>query len=121
MIESLDAGLADSIQPLLDNEDVILVVTADHSTPSNGPLIHSGEPVPLLFHGPGVRRDKVDRFDEISVAGGALGTMRGDELMHMILNYTDRARLAGIHDTPEPREYWPGDYASFTVRDRKED
>ena len=40
--------------------------------------------------------------------------------MHMILNYTDRARLAGIHDSPEIREYWPGDYEPFTVRDRED-
>lgn len=120
-IESLDKGLADAIEPLLDNDDVLLVVTADHSTPSHGTLIHSGEPVPVLFNGTGVRRDAVDKFDEIGVASGALGTLRGDELMHMILNYTDRARLAGIHDTPEPREFWPGDYAPFTVRDRGED
>ena len=120
-IESLDKGLADAIQPILRNDDVLLVVTADHSTPSGGTLIHSGEPVPILFNGPGVRRDAVDRFDEIHVACGALGPLRGDELMHMILNYTDRARLGGIHDSPEIREYWPGDYAPFTVRDREGD
>ena len=120
-IESLDKGIAEAIEPLLHNPDLLLVVTADHSTPSCGSLIHSGEPVPLLLNGPGVRRDPVDKFDEVSVACGALGTMRGDELMHTILNYTDRARLGGIHDTPEPREYWPGDYAPFTLKDRGED
>ena len=115
-IESLDRGLAASVKQLM-REDVILVVTADHSTPSMGTLIHSGEPVPLMFAGEGVRRDAVDRFDEISVAGGCLGTMRGDELMHMVLNYTDRACLAGINDTPWARQYWPGDYDAFSLRE----
>jgi 2,3-bisphosphoglycerate-independent phosphoglycerate mutase len=114
-IEALDRGLAEAIDPLLDNDDVLLVVTADHSTPSCGPLIHSGEPVPLMFVGNGVRRDRVTTFDEVSVGGGALGLMRGDEMIHMILNYTDRARLAGIHDTPTVQEFWPGDYDPFTV------
>lgn len=114
-IESLDKGLADCIDPLIHNDDVLLVVTADHSTPSSGPLIHSGEPVPAMFVGDGVRRDAVDAFDEINVAGGALGAMRGDEMMHMILNYLDRARLGGIHDTSLPQEFWPGDYEPFIV------
>jgi len=114
-IEALDRGLAESIDPLLKNEDVLVVVTADHSTPSSGTLIHSGEPVPMMFVGDGVRRDNVTQFDEINVAGGALSCMRGDEMMHMILNYTDRARLGGIHDSPYPQQFWPGDYDPFII------
>lgn len=114
-IESLDKGLAESIDSLIDNDDVLLVVTADHSTPSCGTLIHSGEPVPVMFVGNGVRRDAVQQFDEISVAGGALGSMRGDEIMYMILNYLDKARLIGIHDTPMKQEFWPGDYEPFLI------
>ncbi len=114
-IESLDKGLNESIDSLINNDDVLLVVTADHSTPSCGTLIHSGEPVPLMFVGGGVRRDTVQQFDEVSVAGGALGSMRGDEIMYMILNYLDRARLVGIHDTPMKQEFWPGDYNPFIL------
>ena len=114
-IEALDKGLAESIEPLLYDDDVLLVVTADHSTPSCGNLIHSGEPVPLMFVGNGVRRDAVKQYDEISVAGGALSCMRGDEMIHMILNYLDRARLGGIHDSPLPQEFWPGDYDPFIL------
>ncbi|MGL1861786.1 MAG: alkaline phosphatase family protein [Pseudodesulfovibrio sp.] len=114
-IEALDKGIAASLGPLLDNEDVLIVVTADHSTPSSGDLIHSGEPVPIMFVGDGVRRDAVTQFDEINVAGGALGMMRGDEMIHMILNYTDRARLGGIHDSPYEQQFWPGDYNPFTL------
>lgn len=114
-IEALDRGLGEAIGPLLDNEDVLLVVTSDHSTPSCGPLIHSGEPVPVLFAGRGVRRDAVAVFDEVSVGGGALGLMRGDEMMHMILNYLDRARMEGTHDSPTRQEFWPGDFDPFLV------
>lgn len=114
-IEALDRGLAASVEPLLDNEDVLLVVTADHSTPSSGPLIHSGEPVPIMFVGEGVRRDNVTQFDEISTPGGALSCLRGDEMIHMVLNHLDRARLGGIHDSPHAQEFWPGDYDPFIL------
>ena len=113
-IESLDRGLASALGPLADDPSLLLAVTADHSTPSCGPLIHSGEPVPLLLVGDGVRRDPVDSFDEISVAGGCLGCMRGRELLLTILNHLDKARMEGIHDSPDPVEYWPGDHPPFT-------
>jgi 2,3-bisphosphoglycerate-independent phosphoglycerate mutase len=116
-IESLDRGLTESIDSLLNNDDVLLAITADHSTPSCGTMIHSGEPVPLMFVGGGVRRDNVKSFDEISVAGGSLGSMRGDEMMYMILNYLDKARLIGIHDTPMKQEFWPGDYNPLLIED----
>ncbi|WP_419787406.1 alkaline phosphatase family protein [Pseudodesulfovibrio sp.] len=119
-IESLDQGLSQVVDQLL-RDDVLLVITSDHSTPSTGALIHSGEPVPLLFVGTDVRRDMVTEYNEISVGCGCLGTMRGDEMMHMILNYTDRARLAGIHDSPVSRDYWPGDYFPFTLFDPESD
>ncbi|QGY41696.1 2,3-bisphosphoglycerate-independent phosphoglycerate mutase [Pseudodesulfovibrio cashew] len=114
-IEALDRGLAASLDPLLHNDDVLVVVTADHSTPSAGPMVHSGEPVPVMFIGDGVRRDEVARFDEIATAGGALSCLRGEEMMFMILNYLDKARLRGIHDSAAPQEFWPGDYDPLIV------
>ncbi|MBG0790838.1 MAG: 2,3-bisphosphoglycerate-independent phosphoglycerate mutase [Desulfovibrionaceae bacterium] len=115
VIESLDRGLASALEPLDPDASPLLVVTADHSTPSCGPLIHSGEPVPLMIVGDGVRRDRVDAFDEISAAGGCLGCMRGRELLLTILNHLDKARLEGIRDCPAPVEYWPGDHLPFTL------
>jgi 2,3-bisphosphoglycerate-independent phosphoglycerate mutase len=115
VIESLDRGIGQALRPLADDPNVLLVVTADHSTPSTGPLIHSGEPVPLTFRGPGVRRDEVKRFDEISVSSGALGCVRGKELMYLTLNCLDRSKLAGIMDTPEDQPYWPGNAPPFRV------
>ncbi|EGB16532.1 phosphonopyruvate decarboxylase-related protein [Pseudodesulfovibrio mercurii] len=115
VIESLDRGLKGVADAILADPRLLLAVTGDHSTPSCGGLIHSGEPVPLLFAGEGVRRDAVTAFDEISVAGGALGCMRGREFLFSVLNYLDRARLVGIHDTPDPVEYWPGDHPPFIL------
>ena len=115
VIEFLDSGIGTAINPLMDNPDVLIILAADHSTPSSGPLIHSGEPVPLTFCGPGVRRDNVRRFAEINVAQGALGTVKGRELIYLILNHLDRAKLKGLMDTPEDQPFWPGNYDPFTL------
>jgi 2,3-bisphosphoglycerate-independent phosphoglycerate mutase len=114
-IEALDAGLAQAITPVVEDADVLLVITADHSTPSAGPLVHSGETVPLLFCGQGVRRDNVRQYDEVSAVGGALGQLRGRELILMILNALDRAKLHGLMDTPDDQPYWPGNYGAFKL------
>jgi 2,3-bisphosphoglycerate-independent phosphoglycerate mutase len=37
---------------------MLVVITADHSTPSISPMVHSGEPVPVIMAGPSVRRDE---------------------------------------------------------------
>jgi len=116
VIEALDRGIAREIEPLLRDPDVVVVLTADHSTPSSGPLIHSGEAVPLVICGDGVRRDMVQHFDEVHCAAGSLGTVRGKELMYLILNHLDRAKLVGIMDTPRDQAYWPGDYEAFSIR-----
>ena len=100
----------------MDDQEVLLIVTADHSTPSSGPLIHSGESVPLMFYGQGVRRDGVSRFNEVDVTTGVLGSVRGKELMYLVLNHLDRAKLQGIMDTPVDQPYWPGDYEPFWLK-----
>lgn len=75
------------------NENLI-VVTADHSTPCYLKA-HSGDSVPLLIAGAGVRTDHVRSFGERSCAGGLLGTVLGKNLMQMILNYCGKAPLIG--------------------------
>lgn len=113
VIEALDRAIAKHLDWLLGDPDILTVVTADHSTPSSGPLVHSGEPVPLMFCGEGIRRDAVVKFDEVSAATGALGTVRGRELMYLILNHLDRIKLMGIMDTDEDQMFWPGKYDPF--------
>jgi 2,3-bisphosphoglycerate-independent phosphoglycerate mutase len=115
VIEALDRGIGTVLDELTAEPELLVVVAADHSTPSSGPLVHSGEPVPILFHGPGIRRDRVESYDEICAAGGALGFVRGTELMYLILNHLDRAKLQGIMDTPEDQPYWPGSYDPLRV------
>lgn len=115
VIEALDRGAGAVIEKLTRGRDLLLVVAADHSTPSSGPLIHSGEPVPVMFLGEGVRRDGTTQYSEVSAAGGALGFIRGRELMYLILNHLDRSKLQGLMDTPFDQPFWPGTYEPFRV------
>lgn len=114
-IESLDQGL-EPIMGCLGDPETLFIITADHSTPSSGPLVHSGEPVPILFAGKGLRRDKVACFDEVSCAQGALGFLTGKNCIPMILNCLDRAKLTGLMDTPDDQPYWPGQRAPFRIK-----
>jgi 2,3-bisphosphoglycerate-independent phosphoglycerate mutase len=96
-------------------EDVLLAVTSDHSTPSSGSLVHSGEPVPLTLLSNGTRRDSVTRFEETACAAGCLGLIRGQEFMYTVLNMLDRAKLAGVMDTPRDQPFWPGKRKPFNL------
>lgn len=74
--------------------DVVVAMTADHSTPV-AIKDHSGDPVPLTIFGEGVRVDGVLAYDERSVALGALGRLRGLELMDVLLNAANRSEKYG--------------------------
>ena len=112
VIERLDLGLDELVKTRQHRDDILLAITADHSTPSRSSLIHSGEPVSLLIAGPNVRRDNVRRFDEIEAAGGCLGMLRGREMMAMLLNYANRStlyshRLGNVERFSVPLDYQP--------------
>jgi 2,3-bisphosphoglycerate-independent phosphoglycerate mutase len=63
-------------------------------------VIHSGDPVPLLVAGPGVRADGVTSFGELEFATGILGQLRGADLMPVLLNAADRPLFLGSRPTP---------------------
>ncbi|WP_286979042.1 alkaline phosphatase family protein [Aminobacterium sp. UBA5514] len=110
VIEALDHAFKFARDVFIPDEDVLLVVTSDHSTASIGNMIHSGETVPIVMKGKYTRRDSVDTFDEISCALGGLGILRQHELMYMILNLLDRGKLGGLMDSPVDQPYYPGPY-----------
>ena len=103
-IEEIDKAIGN----LKLRDDDLLIITADHSTPSIGDLIHSGESVPILFYGKNVRVDNVKEFNEIACSNGHL-RIRGEELMLLILNYTDKALLYGLRFGNRLRHYIPKD------------
>jgi len=94
-IASLDAALSD-----LPTDRAIVCITGDHATPASPDVIHSGDPVPLLVAGPGVRADHVTEFGELTFAAGILGQLRGPDLMPVLLNAADRPLFLGSRPTP---------------------
>jgi 2,3-bisphosphoglycerate-independent phosphoglycerate mutase len=74
--------------------DTVLAVTGDHSTPCER-KDHSGDPVPLLVFGEGVRVDGTKAFDEVSAMDGGLGRIRGRDLMPLLLDLADRSTKYG--------------------------
>ena len=94
-IAALDAALDD-----LPVDRAIVCITGDHATPASPDVIHSGDPVPLLVAGPGVRADAVTAFGEMPFAAGILGQLRGPDLMPVLLNAADRPLFLGSRPTP---------------------
>jgi 2,3-bisphosphoglycerate-independent phosphoglycerate mutase len=62
-----------------------LAVTADHCTPVTFGD-HTGDTVPLAIVGPNLRPDHVATFHERAVVGGALGRVRGLDMMPVLTN-----------------------------------
>ncbi|MDI6822191.1 MAG: alkaline phosphatase family protein [Actinomycetota bacterium] len=93
-----------SSQNLIQNS--LIIVTSDHSTPSRGELIHSGEPVPIAIVGENVRKDGVERFSESACTQG-LGRIRGSDLMNIILDLTDRIKYYGTRPTARDIPHQP--------------
>ena len=110
VIEALDRAMSVVVNEMIPDRETLVIVTADHSTASSGTMIHTGETVPITMVGKHVRNDKVREFNEIACSGGALGVVRGRELMHLVLNFLDRAKLCGLMDTPVDQPYYPGNY-----------
>ncbi len=81
MIAKLDEMVGFIMSHLPENTYVIL--TADHSTPC-AVKDHSGDPVPIVFWGEGVRVDRCECYDERSVTAGGLGRIRGIDIMKIL-------------------------------------
>ncbi len=95
MIETLDGSLRD-----LPTGRAVVCLTGDHATPAYPDVIHSGDPVPFIVAGPGVRADRVVQFGESFCAEGILGHLRGPDMMPVLLNAADRPLFLGSCPTP---------------------
>ena len=116
-IEALDVALGPVVERVTNQADLLVVVTGDHATPSSGPLIHSGEAIPILLAGgPNVLSDLVTTFHERAVIRGGLGHIRGADVMPLLLNATDRVRLHGVRHQAEARLYWQRQPEPFRLK-----
>lgn len=79
-IERLD----EAVPEVLALSPDVLVVTGDHSTPSQM-AAHSWHPVPVVLWGRRCGRDEVERFGERWCLLGGLGRRRSMELMPIVL------------------------------------
>ncbi|MEE9325516.1 MAG: alkaline phosphatase family protein [Dehalococcoidia bacterium] len=121
VIEALDRGFGYYWEHLGRDEDLVTVLTSDHTTPSAWEGFspgdfndqHSGEPVPLTIKGRHVRRDDVSSSGERPCSRGGLGHVRGAELMEILLSLADRTNLLGMRPTPRIRPYRPKQVEPF--------
>lgn len=90
------AKLDEMMGYLLENlpKETYIVLTADHSTPC-AIKDHSGDPVPIVFWGDGVRTDSCKHFDERSVASGGVNRIRGIDVMKITTQLMNTAEKFG--------------------------
>ncbi len=79
---------------MLNRRDILLIITGDHSTPC-ALKDHSGDPVPIVMEGIGVRTDDVKKFGERYCQKGGLHRIKGLSIMSEVMNLTGRAKLIG--------------------------
>jgi 2,3-bisphosphoglycerate-independent phosphoglycerate mutase len=80
VISAIDAGFFSEGLRSIDLSSTIVAVTGDHST-SCVRKAHTADPVPLLVSGAGVQPDGSASFGERACADGALGRLRGIEIL----------------------------------------
>ena len=79
-IEEIDSIFFTRLLDGLDLRKTIVAVTADHST-SCARKAHTDGPVPLLVSGGGVSSDAVGTYGETASRQGAMGHLKGPEIM----------------------------------------
>ncbi|MEJ2610412.1 MAG: 2,3-bisphosphoglycerate-independent phosphoglycerate mutase [Candidatus Thiodiazotropha sp.] len=82
------AKIDDAITPLLSDE-LVIAITADHSTDSNTGR-HTGDPVPSLIYNPIGRIDACQSFSETACAIGGLGRINSSGFLFTLLDQMNR-------------------------------
>jgi len=90
MIERIDSVLA---KLLAQNLNATIALTADHTT-SVTVRDHSGDTVPLAILGD-VRTDEICKFTERECAKGGLGTIKGTDLLNILMDLSGRGKKFG--------------------------
>ncbi|AHF79551.1 2,3-bisphosphoglycerate-independent phosphoglycerate mutase [Thermococcus paralvinellae] len=93
MIEKADRMIGYIIENV-DLEKTVIAVTGDHSTPCEV-MNHSGDPVPLLIAGGGVRTDYTESFGERECMRGGIGRVKGHDIVPMMMDLMGRTEKFG--------------------------
>jgi 2,3-bisphosphoglycerate-independent phosphoglycerate mutase len=80
VIERIDRAFFGEVLPGIDLDRTLVVVTADHAT-SCVRKAHTADPVPLVVAGRPVQADGSEAFGEHACRAGALGRMRGVDIL----------------------------------------
>lgn len=104
-IEAIDAALEPLVNRALEDSDLVVAVTADHTTPSRRDVVHAGDPVPMVVHGETVRMDSVEAVGERPAASGGLSRIRGRDVTRLLRAQADRVLLDGLRRSPEVPDY----------------
>ncbi len=90
VIEEIDGYIPE----ILSLKPDVLVITGDHSTPSQMKT-HSWHPVPMLLHSKYVRPDGAIAFGERECARGILGNLEAKKLLGLMLAHAQRLTKYG--------------------------
>jgi len=82
------------IMDRVDLSEVVIVLTADHTTPVEV-RDHTGDPVPVLLYSPTMFADGVKDFNERIARKGSLGRLRCSELLYTAFDQAGRVRKFG--------------------------
>ena len=93
MIEKADRMIGYIIDHI-DLEETVIAITGDHSTPCEV-MNHSGDPVPVLIAGGGVRTDSTEAFGERECMRGGLGRIKGHDIVPIMMDLMNRSEKFG--------------------------
>jgi 2,3-bisphosphoglycerate-independent phosphoglycerate mutase len=88
IVELIDKFFFGKLLSLINKEDYIICVTADHSTVCKVKA-HTADPVPLLIYSKGLK-DNTDRFTEAQAKKGSLGKFLGRELIYKLADLAQK-------------------------------
>lgn len=88
-IQDIDKHFFTTLLSKINLGDVIIAVTADHSTPCNLKA-HSADPVPLLICGDAIKADGSLSFSEKAAKLGSLGEILGRELLGKLVEFASQ-------------------------------
>jgi 2,3-bisphosphoglycerate-independent phosphoglycerate mutase len=81
MLEYIDKTLFNFLRRFAPQNNIKVVITADHSTPCRN-RAHSADPVPVLFYNGSIPKEK--KFNELEARKGNLGRINGKELLEKV-------------------------------------